>query len=240
VDAGLEALRAAGHPLIDIRLDDASWVGAEFFRWEFAAAVAGIGLGVAPFAEPDVAESGHHTRTLLGVHERAGRLPEAAPDASRGPLRAWRAGEGEGGEDLAALLRGHLARIPERGYLHLGAFVAPTERRSELLRALQARLRDGTGVATTAGYGPRFLHTTGQLHKGGPPIGCFIQLTAGHPVDLEIPGRDETFGLLLEAQAAGERTALADRGLLVLRIDLGHDVEAGLAELGAVLEDALA
>ncbi len=121
---------------------------------------------------------------------------------------------------------------------------APTSRRPrrarELLRTLQANLRDGTGKASTFGYGPRFLHSTGQLHKGGAPIGCFFQLTNGHPLDLEIPGRHESFGVLVDAQAMGDFAAFGAHHLPALRIDLGDDPEAGLEELLAALAEALA
>lgn len=237
VDAGLAALTAAGHPLIDIRLDDASWVGAEFFRWEFATAVAGIVLGVNPFDEPNVTESKEHTNAVLDGYVREGGLPTVEPSATRGPLRAWTHGDTAG--DLVSLLREHLERVPEAGYFHVGAFIAPSEQRSQQLHALQASLRDGTANAVTVGYGPRFLHSTGQLHKGGPPTGCFIQLTGGHAGDVAIPGRSESFGVLIDAQAVADLTVLRAHDLPALRIDLGNDVDEGLEELEAVLAEAL-
>ncbi len=238
VDTRLAALTAAGHPLIDVRLDDASWVAAEFFRWEFATAVAGIGLGVNPFDEPNVTESKQNTRAVLDTYAKEGALPSPAPSATRGRLRAWKQGGGE--MDFVALLREHIERVPERGYFQIGADIAPSATRTELLRALQANLRDGTGRATTLGYGPRFLHSTGQLHKGGAPIGCFVQLTNGHPDDIEIPGRHESFGVLVDAQAMGDLAAFGAHQLPALRIDLGDDADAGLGELLAVFAEALA
>ena len=147
---------------------------------------------------------------------------------------------GAGEMGFVELLREHIAKVPERGYFAIGAFIAPSTTRTQLLRALQADLRDGTGRASTLGYGPRFLHSTGQLHKGGPPTGCFIQLTCGHPTDIEIPGRHETFGVLIDAQAMGDLAALTAHGLPALRIDLGDDAEHGLGELLAAISEALA
>jgi len=244
VDARLAALVAAGHPLIDVRLDDASWVAAEFFRWEFATAVAGIGLRVNPFDEPDVTASKENTVAVLHEFSRHGRLPEIAPAATLGALRTYSQagpdGSPRGQGDLVAGLREHLARAPQHGYYQVGAYVAPTAERTERLRALQARLRDATGRATTLGYGPRFLHSTGQLHKGGAPTGCFIQLTGGGAADVPIPGRKESFGTLVRAQALGDFQALGDHGLPVLRIDLGDDVDAGLDALSSAFAEALA
>jgi glucose-6-phosphate isomerase len=244
VDGALAALAAAGHPLIDIRLDDSSWIGAELFRWEFATAVAGIGLGINPFDEPNVTESKRNTAAVLHSYARDGHLPDPAPAATRGALRAWTQPGPDGRPrdqgDLVGALRGHLARAPSDGYLQVGAYIAPTPPRDQDLRRLQARLRDATRRATTLGYGPRFLHSTGQLHKGGAPTGCFIELTGGGGADVPIPGRRESFGVLVRAQALGDLEALGGHGLPALRIDLGDDVDAGLAELLAAVDEALA
>jgi hypothetical protein len=244
VDARLAALVAAGHPLIDIRLDDASWVAAEFFRWEFATAVAGIDLGVNPFDEPNVTESKRNTAAVLKVFADEGRLPEVVPSATRRTLRAWTQAGPDGRPrdpgDLATALRAHLVRAPRNGYLQVGAYIAPTPARTARLRAMQARLRDATGLAATLGYGPRFLHSTGQLHKGGAATGCFIQLLGGGTPDLPIPGRKESFGTLVRAQSLGDFEAFGAHELPAMAVDLGEDVDAGLGELETVLADALA
>jgi len=133
----------------------------------------------------------------------------------------------------------HLARRRPNGYLCLQAFIAPAPGRDEALARIRRQLRDRTGRATTAGYGPRFLHSTGQLHKGGPPTGWFLQLTADHPTDREIPGWPYTFGQLIDAQAAGDFAAIEAHDLPILRVHLGADVDAGLAALERALQEAL-
>jgi hypothetical protein len=150
------------------------------------------------------------------------------------PMRLT-AGPGTVGGELAR----HLARRRPNGYLCLQAFIAPTAQRDEALARIRRRLRDATGRATTAGYGPRFLHSTGQLHKGGPPTGWFLQLTSDHEPDRPIPGWPYTFGQLIDAQAAGDFAAIEAHDLPILRVHLGADVDAGLAALERSLEEAL-
>ncbi len=242
-DELLEALAAAGHPVLRIRLSDPIDLAAEFVRWEVATAFAGAVLEINPFDEPNVTESKENTKRVLAELERTGALP--TPEAlARGDglllvgdstLR-----QGGGDDTVAGALRRHLARAREDGYLALQAFVAPSAARADALDRLRALLRDSTGRATTSGFGPRFLHSTGQLHKGGAPIGWFLQITADHPVDVEIPGHPFTFGQLVDAQAIGDFEALEAHGLPVLRVHLGADVDAGLASLEAALRNALA
>ncbi|MBA3851537.1 MAG: hypothetical protein H0X59_04115 [Chloroflexi bacterium] len=241
-DASLEALAAAGHPVIDLGLEDGEWLGGEFFRWEFATAICGAALGIDPFDEPNVTESKDNTRRVLEAFAENGTLPVDPPLAEAGRLRLF--GDAplrlsEPATDLVSELRRHLARARPKGYLALHAYLHATPERDAALRDLQRLLRDGTGRAVTLGYGPRFLHSTGQLHKGGTPSGCFLQLVAQHPIDLPIPGRDETFGVLIDAQALGDFASLESHDLPVLRLDLSGDPDAGLAELRAALEQAL-
>jgi hypothetical protein len=140
---------------------------------------------------------------------------------------------------VAAELARHLARRRPNAYLCLQAFIAPTAGRDEVMARIRAMLRDRTARPTTAGYGPRFLHSTGQLHKGGAPTGWFLQLTAGHPADRPIPGWPYTFGQLIDAQASGDFAAIEAHDLPILRVHLGDDPDAGLAALERALEAAL-
>lgn len=222
-----DALEAAGHPVIRITLADPIDLGGEFVRWEVATAIAGAVLGIDPFDQPNVEEAKQLTRDLLAGADRG-----AAPPDTTDPVRA---------DDpaLADTLRAHLARRVPNAYLALQAFIAPTPGRDAALGRIRARLRDATRNATTAGYGPRFLHSTGQLHKGGAPIGWFIQLTSDHPTDRDIPGWPYTFGQLIDAQAAGDFAAIAGHDLPILRVHLGTDPDAGLAALERALDAAL-
>lgn len=242
--AGRDALAAdlasAGHPVIHIRLADPIDLGAEFVRWEVATAIAGAVLRIDPFDQPNVEEAKQLTRDVLAAAER-GDAPaaEGAPLASGGGLTVY--GDGlAAGADVTAVLAAHLARRHERAYLALQAFIAPSPARDEALTRIRRLLLEATGRATTAGYGPRFLHSTGQLHKGGAPIGWFLQLTADHPTDRPIPDWPYTFGQLIDAQAAGDRAAIASHDLPILRVHLGTDVDGGLVALERALAAALA
>jgi glucose-6-phosphate isomerase len=240
-DAAIDALAAAGHPVIELPLEAGAWVAGEFVRWEVATAIAGAVLGVDPFDEPNVTESKTNTRAALEAHRRDGAFPSEDPVATSGILRLY--GDASladrAGSDAVDVLRAHLDRAGATGYHAVQAYLAPTAARTESLRAIQASLRDATRRAVTLGYGPRYLHSTGQLHKGGTPSGCFLQLVASHPNDLPIPGRDETFGVLIDAQALGDRASLASHGLPCLRVHLSDDPDTGLAELAALIGEAV-
>jgi glucose-6-phosphate isomerase len=237
-------LEAAGHPVIRIELGDPIDLGAEFVRWEIAVATAGAVLGIDPFDQPNVEEAKRRTHDLLTRPDRGeadlASLP--VPVASGDGLvlhgdAALRLTSGDGG--LVAELARHLARRRPDAYLCLQAFIAPSPARDAVLSRIRSLLRDRTGRATTAGYGPRFLHSTGQLHKGGAPIGWFIQLTADHPADRPIPGWSYTFGELIDAQAAGDFAAIEVHDLPIVRVHLGPDPDTGLAALERALAAAL-
>jgi glucose-6-phosphate isomerase len=236
----LDELAAAGHPVIDLVADEG--LGGEFFRWEFATAVAGAVLGINPFDEPNVTESKENTRRVLREFEETGALPRVEPIAREGALElygdsALRLTTRDGG--LRDELARHLARVRPDGYIAIQAYMAPSAERDERLAEIRTMLRDRMRRATTVGYGPRFLHSTGQLHKGGPRTGSFIQLTVDHPKDLPIPGSHETFGTLIDAQAIGDFTALEAHELPVVRVHLGGEPDAALAELRRTVESAL-
>jgi transaldolase/glucose-6-phosphate isomerase len=226
-DALATDLEAAGHPVIRIALADPIDLGGEFVRWEVATAIAGAVLQIDPFDQPNVEEAKNLTREVLAKAGRGEPIQTAkAPLTPRDPA-------------LSDALAGHLRRRAPNAYLALQAFIAPTPTRDEAMARIRTLLRDRTRNATTAGYGPRFLHSTGQLHKGGAPIGWFLQFTADHPDDRDIPGWPYTFGGLIDAQAAGDFAALDGHGLPILRIHLGADPDAGLAALERALEAAL-
>jgi glucose-6-phosphate isomerase len=242
------ALEAAGHPVIRIELADPIDLGAEFVRWEVATAIAGAVLGIDPFDQPNVEEAKQLTRDVLDAVGKGQRgadpagTPAAEPIAGGDGLTlhgdaALRLTAGNG--DVIGELARHLARRRSNAYLCLQAFIAPTPGRDEAVARIRAMLRDRTGRATTAGYGPRFLHSTGQLHKGGAPIGWFLQLTADHPTDVAIPDWPYTFGQLIDAQAAGDFAAIESHDLPILRVHLGSDPDAGLAALERALVAAL-
>ena len=246
-DALLERLEVAGHPVIRIHLTDPIDLGGEFLRWEVATATAGAVLGIDPFDQPNVEEAKENTRRLLAARSSGGRQANdeaGMPTLARGsgisligdaPLRLSSGADGSVVDEL----RRHLARIKPNAYLAIQAFIAPTPARDEAIVRIRGLLRHKTRRATTAGYGPRFLHSTGQLHKGGPPIGWFLQFTADHPQDRPIPGWPYTFGQLIDAQATGDFQTLEGHDLPVLRVHLGRDPEAGLLALEAALAEAL-
>ncbi|HET7685994.1 MAG TPA: transaldolase [Candidatus Limnocylindria bacterium] len=223
-----------------LELRDAYDVGAEFVRWEVATAAAGIVLGIDPFDQPNVQESKDATRELLEAFRGTGALPSGAPLVAEEGLAAYAdpAALGDTPVSVDGAVRQLLSRLGSADYFALLAYLPQEPETERRLNALRARVRDGLGVATTLGFGPRFLHSTGQLHKGGPDSGVFLQLTAEPSRDLPIPGWEETFGTLIAAQALGDLASLQRRGRRALRLH-GRDAGTVVDRLEAIVADAL-
>jgi glucose-6-phosphate isomerase len=223
-----------------LELRDAYDVGAEFVRWEVATAAAGIVLGIDPFDQPNVQESKDATKELLEAYRAKGSLPSSAPLVAEEGLAAY-ADPGPLGDSPVTVdgaVRQLLSLAGPTDYLAILAYLPQEPELQARLTALRGRIRDGLGVATTLGFGPRFLHSTGQLHKGGPDTGLFLQLTADPSRDLPIPGWDETFGTLIAAQALGDLAALQRRGRRALRLH-GSSAADLVSRLEAMIDDAL-
>jgi transaldolase/glucose-6-phosphate isomerase len=240
--AGLvAALGERGLPVAQIVLDDAYDIGAEFVRWEVATAAAGIVLEIDPFDQPNVQESKDATRELLDAFRARGALPQPAPLISEGGVAASADPAALGDEPVTVegAVRQLLSLLQaDRDYFAILAYLPQDDDVASRLQALRARVRDAFGVATTLGFGPRFLHSTGQLHKGGAESGVFLQLTAEPAKDLPIPGWDETFGTLIAAQALGDLTSLQRRGRRALRLHFA-ELGAGLDRLEAMVDAAI-
>ncbi len=230
----LGALGEAGHPVSEHELPDAYGLGGEFLRWELATAVAGYVLGINPFDQPNVQESKDNTKRLLAGYVASGELLEELPGGEAAKL-AFSIGD----EGLPAALREFLAQAAAGDYVALQAYVAPDPAAWERLQAIRLQLRDGLRLATTLGYGPRYLHSTGQYHKGGPNRGLFLQILGHDSGDIEIPGQPYGFSVLKRAQARGDLAALRAHGCRALRVSLGDDLEAGLARLSELVAGAV-
>ncbi len=240
-EAHATELGALGHPGHNVKLRDPLDVGAEFFRWEFATAALGTVLEIDPFDQPNVQESKDATTALLDAYRRDSVLAQPEPLARGAELAAYADPSTLGGGSAASVadaVRGLLATIGPGDYFAILAYLPPTDAARTALDELRTMVRERLGVATTLGFGPRFLHSTGQLHKGGPPSGVFLQLTADPAQDEPIPGWVETFGTLIAAQALGDLAALQRRGRRALRVHL-RDVPSGLAELTEITREAL-
>jgi glucose-6-phosphate isomerase len=233
-------LRRAGHPVEAFTLDDVTDVGGEFLRWEIATAAAGIILGIDPFDQPNVQESKDATKELLAAYARDGALPSPAPVVSGDGLAVYADPDAIGDTPVSVegAVRQLLSLVSTGDYLALLAYLPRDPDLEARLGALRTELRDRFGVATTLGFGPRFLHSTGQLHKGGPPSGVFLQVTAEPHKDLPIPGWTETFGILVAAQALGDLASLQKRRRRVIRVHLS-DLETGLGRLEAMIRGAM-
>ena len=246
-DAKVTALENAGQPVVRISLGDTYDLGQEFFRWEIATAVAGSIIGINAFNQPDVEASKVATRSLTSEYEKAGSLPAEKPlmdedsiklftDPKNAQALSKTAGNGQ---SLTDYLRAHLNRLSPGDYFALLAYIPMNGANEEKLQAIRHLLRDSKRVATCLGFGPRFLHSTGQAYKGGPNSGVFLQITCDDAVDLPVPGQKYTFGVVKAAQARGDFQVLAERNRRALRVHLGEDVEKGLVALQNAIKQAL-
>jgi len=243
----LYALRSAGHPVVEIELADTYDLGQEFFRWEIATAVAGSILKINPFNQPDVEASKIVTRQLTEQYEKTGKLPEESPLFDDGSIKLFTDQRNAANLDklagsdrsLTGFLRAHLSQFNPGDYMALLGYIEMNSAHEESLQAIRHAVRDRKHVATCLGFGPRFLHSTGQAYKGGPNTGVFLQITCDDANDLPIPGQKYTFGIVKAAQARGDFQVLADRKRRALRVHLPKDVEAGLETLDQAVRSAL-
>jgi transaldolase/glucose-6-phosphate isomerase len=237
LDSAVSSLQSAGQPVATIIMDELMDISQEFFRWEYATAVAGAVLGINPFDQPNVQESKDNTKRLLEVVKEQGKLPEENPVFVQGDLQFYAQGSAA---NISQALQEFLDQAKPGDYVALQAYLTENDANDRALQTIRLRLRDHLHLATTLGYGPRFLHSTGQLHKGGPNTGLFIQLTCQEDVDVPIPNSPYTFGVLKQAQALGDLQALRKHGRRAIRIDLGKNAVRGLSALDEELQSALA
>ena len=229
-DAALAKLSDAGHPVLRLQLRDAMDLGAEFFRWELATATAGAVLGVNPFDEPDVARGKEQTGTLVTEWRRSRRLPEWPSDVEEDGL-VLMTKSNKKPTSVSKGLAAHLAQAVPGDYLVIQAYLTPTAEAWRILQEIRVALRDRLRIATTVGWGPRYLHSTGQLHKGGPTSGLFIQITGEDREDVAIPGAGYGFSTLKAAQALGDLQSLRDGARRVIRLHLTGKQSQALPQL---------
>jgi transaldolase/glucose-6-phosphate isomerase len=237
------ALAEAGHPVARIVVKSPTHIGQEFFRWEIATAVAGAVIGINPFNQPDVEASKIKTRALTDEYEKTGHLPAEQPLLQSDGVSVYAdRGNAEAlghPTDLTAALRAHFKRVGHGDYVALLAYIERGVVPEKLLNDLRAYIRERTGAATCLGFGPRFLHSTGQAYKGGPNSGVFLQITCDDVADIAVPGKTYRFGVVKAAQARGDLGVLEERGRRVVRVHLAN-AEAGLRYLSATVRQALA
>jgi len=250
-DAKVAAFEAAGHPVVRFEIDDLYEIFGLFFTWEVATAVAGSVMGINPFNQPDVESAKVETRALMDEYEKNGKLPERTPfltgkDASGVPFALYatdtyaaKLKSAAHGQTLAGIIRAHLDQLKAGDYFATLAFLPMFEEHEAAIQQFRHKVRDKKRVATCLGFGPRFLHSTGQDYKGGPNTGVFLQLTADHADDIDIPGQSYSFGVVIDAQAAGDLAVLESRGRRALRVHLGKEVGAGLKALSEAFDAAL-
>jgi transaldolase/glucose-6-phosphate isomerase len=247
-ESKLAAIEKAGHPVVRISMSDIYDLGAEFFRWEIATAVAGAIIGINAFNQPDVEASKIVTKKLTSAYEESGSLPPEKPIIEDSGIKLFTdeknaadlAKAAGGDNSVAGYLKGHLGRIGAGDYFALLGYIQMNEDHEKKLQTIRHAVRDKKHVATCLGFGPRFLHSTGQAYKGGPNSGVFLQVTCDDALNLPVPEQKYTFGVVKAAQARGDFQVLAERGRRALRVHLGSNLNAGLATLTAAVQKALA
>ena len=246
-DEAIKALEMDGQPVVRISLADSYDLGQEFFRWEIATAVAGSIMGINPFNQPDVETSKIETKKLTDEYEEKGSLPQETSILKEEGIQLFTdernsasIGRSAGKEKtVSGYLRAHLNRIEPGDYLALLAYIEMNEENEEILQGIRLAIREKKGVATCLGFGPRFLHSTGQAYKGGPNSGVFLQITCEDSRDLAVPGQKYTFGIVKAAQARGDFQVLVERNRRALRVHLGSDVKGELKKLEKLVNQAL-
>jgi transaldolase/glucose-6-phosphate isomerase len=242
-EAAVAALEKAGHPVVRITLPNTYSLGQEFFRWEIATAIAGSIMGINAFNQPDVEASKIETRKLTSEYEATGKLPPEAPFFEDKGIKLFadekNSGALKSAATLPAVLKAHLSRIGVGDYFAVLGYIPMNSANEKTLQGIRHAVRDATKVATVLGFGPRFLHSTGQAYKGGPNSGVFLQITCDDARDLAVPGQKYTFGIVKAAQARGDFAVLAERGRRALRVHLGKNLKGGLAKLAKAIRQAL-
>src|SRR5579859_609204 len=246
-DAAVDALERAGHPVVRIAVDETYDLGGEFFRWEMATAVAGSIIGINAFNQPDVEASKIATRKLTTEYEQKGSLPPESPIFEQDGIKLFTDEKNAealkkavgANASLSGYLKAHLDRLKEGDYFAVLGYVEMNAAHEQQLQALRHSVRDGKRVATCLGFGPRFLHSTGQAYKGGPNSGVFLQITCDDAIDFPVPGQKYTFGIVKAAQARGDFQVLAERNRRTLRVHIGKNVQADLTRLQSIIKQAL-
>jgi len=242
-DAAVAALEKAGHPVVRISLPNIYNLGQEFFRWEIATAVAGSIIGINAFNQPDVEASKIETKKLTSQYEATGSLPPEVPFFEASGIKLFADEKNVAavhGPTLADVLKAHLSRLKAGDYFGVLGYITMNPANENSLQVIRHAVRDKKKVATVLGFGPRFLHSTGQAYKGGPNSGVFLQITCDDAKDLQVPGQKYTFGIVKAAQARGDFAVLAQRGRRALRVHLGKNLKSGLASLTKALQKAIA
>ena len=245
-EAKVAALEKAGQPVVRITMSEIYDLGAEFFRWEIATAVAGAIIGINAFNQPDVEASKLVTRSLTSEYEKTGSLPPEKPILEDSGIKlftdeknAAELAKTSGDKSLLSYMKAHLSRIKSGDYFAVLGYIQMNAEHEKDLQGIRHEVRDKKHVATCLGFGPRFLHSTGQAYKGGPNTGVFLQVTCDDAVQLPVPGQKYTFGVVKAAQARGDFQVLAERGRRALRVHLSSDLKSGLATLHSVVQKAL-